>query len=425
MDDPPSGFSPRFARLGVLRLPNFRNLFVAQTVSVIGDGITPIALTFAVLELTGSGTDLGLVLAAQTLPLALLSLVGGVWADRLRREHLMIASDLVRAAVQLTAATLLLTGVARIWHLALLAACHGAAEAFFRPAAGGLLPQIVPVRRLQQGNAMMGMSDNFGWMVGPAIAGFLVAWVGTGGAIAIDGLTFLVSATFLMQLAVPAIVRSRLPAGFVAEMRDGWREVRSRTWLWVMLLRTMLVLCIVIAPFQVLGPIALRDQGYGAASWGLVSAVLSAGMLLGAGIALRYRPKRPMVTVTLTGTLAIAAPLMLALGGGPFALGVVQGLRGIGIGVLVAVWNTTVQTQIPPEALGRVTAWDWMTAMGLWPAGLAIAGPASEALGVTTASWLSAGIGLVASVWVLLVRDIWRLRPAAALAPASQALPQA
>jgi MFS family permease len=418
VDDGPSRFSLRGARLGVLRLPNFRNLFAAQTVSVIGDGITPVALTFAVLELTGSATDLGLVLAAQSLPLALLSLVGGVWADRLRRERVMIASDLVRAAVQLTAAALLLSGNARIWQLALLAACHGAAEAFFRPAAGGLMPQIVPVPRLQQANALMGMSDNFGWFVGPMFAGLLVAAVGTGGAIAVDGVTFLVSAAFLTRLAVPALVRSRAPERFAKELHDGWREVRSRTWLSVMLLRAMLVLCLVIAPFQVLGPIALRDQGYSPLAWGIVSGVLSGGMLLGAGVALRYRPRRPMVTVTLTGSLAVFAPLTLALGGGPLALAVVQGLRGIGVGVLVAVWNTTIQSQVPREALGRVTAWDWMASLALWPAGLAVAGPASEALGVTAASWLSAGLGVVASLWVLLVRDVWRLRPAAALRPA-------
>ena len=133
-------------QLGILRLRNFRRVLLAQSVSVFGDGITPVALTFAVLDLTGSGTDLGLVLAAQALPLAGLALVGGVWADRLPREKVMIASDLVRAAVQATAAALLLSGTAQVWMLAILAALHGAAEAFFRPAAGALLPQFVPTR---------------------------------------------------------------------------------------------------------------------------------------------------------------------------------------------------------------------------------------------------------------------------------------
>src|SRR5665647_1085025 len=202
----PGTSSAPAGRLGLLRIRDFRNVFLAQSLSVFGDGITPVALTFAVLGLTGSPTDLGLVLAAQSLPLAALALVGGVWADRLPRAALMMTSDLVRAAVQITGAVLLLTGTAQIWQLAVLAACHGAAEAFFRPAAGAILPQIVPAGELQQANALMGMSDNFGWMVGPAVAGVLVAVIGPGGAIAIDGATFLVSAAFLARLHVPCLL---------------------------------------------------------------------------------------------------------------------------------------------------------------------------------------------------------------------------
>lgn len=210
MSPPGPGSKRRFGeRLDVLGLPDFRRVFLAQSVSVFGDGITPVALTFAVLGLTGSGTDLGLVLAAQSLPLAALALVGGVWADRLPRQKVMVASDLTRAAVQTVAAVLLLSGAAQIWQLALLAALHGAAEAFFRPAAGALLPQIVPGASLQRANALMGMSDNFGWMVGPAVAGTLVAVVGAGGAIAVDAATFLVSAAFLSGVRPPALARSR------------------------------------------------------------------------------------------------------------------------------------------------------------------------------------------------------------------------
>jgi MFS family permease len=397
-------------RFDLLRLRNFRRVFLAQSVSVFGDGITPIALTFAVLDLTGSGTDLGLVLAAQALPLAGLALVGGVWADRLPRERVMIASDLARAAVQGTTAALLLSGAAEVWMLAALAAMHGAAEAFFRPAAGALLPQIVPGPSLQKANALMGMSDNFGWMVGPAVAGVLVAVIGSGGAIAVDAATFAISAAFLTGLRVPALTVTRAATNFVAELREGWQEVRSRTWLWVMLLRVCLVLCIVVAPFQVLGPMGLREQGYTPAAWGWITAVFSLGMILGGGGALRYRPKRPMVTVTLMGATTVASPLTLALGGGPVALGAVQGVRGIAVGVLVAVWNTALQSEVQDEALGRVVAWDWMASMALWPVGLAVAGPLAEWFGVTTTSWISAGLGAVAALWVLGVRDVWRMR---------------
>ena len=406
-------------RFDLLRLRNFRRVFLAQSVSVFGDGITPIALTFAVLDLTGSGTDLGLVLAAQALPLAGLALVGGVWADRLPRERVMIASDLVRAAVQGTTAALLLSGAAEVWMLAALAAMHGAAEAFFRPAAGALLPQIVPGPSLQKANALMGMSDNFGWMVGPAVAGVLVAVIGSGGAIAVDAATFAISAAFLTGLRVPALTVTRAATNFVAELREGWQEVRSRTWLWVMLLRVCLVLCIVVAPFQVLGPMGLREQGYTPAAWGWITAVFSLGMILGGAVALRYRPKRPMVTVTLMGATTVASPLTLALGGGPVALGAVQGVRGIAVGVLVAVWNTALQSEVQDEALGRVVAWDWMASMALWPVGLAVAGPLAEWFGVTTTSWISAGLGAVAALWVLGVRDVWRMRTRVRAGPAA------
>lgn len=402
---------------GVVRRRDFRNVLLAQSVSVFGDGITPVALTFAVLDLTGSGTDLGIVLAAQSVPLVLLALVGGVWADRLPRAALMMGSDLVRAAVQITAAVLLLTGTAQIWQLAVLAALHGAAEAFFRPAAGAILPQLVPPGQLQQANALMGMSDNFGWMVGPAVAGVLVAVIGSGGAIAIDGATFLVSAAFLARLHVPAIAKTTEAAqGFLDELRAGWREVRSRTWLWVMLLRVCLVLCIVIAPFQILGPLGLLEEGYGAVAWGWLQAVFSAGMIVGMAIAMRYRSKRPMITVTLTGSTAVAAPLALAIFADPWVLGGVYILRGVAVGILVAVWNTTLQTQIAEESLGRVTAWDWMASLALWPVGLAVAGPLAEAFGVTTMCWVTGGLGLLAAFWVLLVKDVWRLQPAAILA---------
>jgi len=421
MDQAPGTPSTTSGRLELLKLRDYRNVFIAQSVSVFGDGITPVALTFAVLDLTGSGTDLGLVLAAQSLPLAALALVGGVWADRLPRAALMVASDLIRAAVQAIAAVLLLTGTAHIWQLAVLAALHGSAEAFFRPAAGAIIPQIVPTPRLQQANALMGMSDNFGWMVGPAVAGTLVAVIGPGGAIAVDSATFLVSAAFLATLRVPAIVKTEAVRGFVAELRAGWHEVRSRTWLWVMLLRACLVLCIVIAPFQVLGPLGLREEGYTAAAWGWLQAVFSAGMIVGGAIALRYRPRRPMVVVCLTGTTAAAAPIALAVFGNPWPLGLVYGLRGIAVGILVAVWVTTVQTHIAKESLGRVTAWDWMSSLALWPAGLAVAGPLAQAFGVTTMCWITGGLGLVASLWVLLVKDVWRLRPATV--PAGEAGP--
>ncbi len=407
--------------LDPLRGRNFRRLYIGQSVSVFGDGLTPVAITFAVLDLTGSATDLGLVLAAQSLPLAALALVGGVWGDRLRREWVMMISDIIRAAAQGLVALLLLTHAAHIWQLALLFAIYGAAEAFFRPAAGGLVPQIVEAERLQEANALMGISENFGWMVGPAVAGILIAFIGPGGTIAIDAATFVVSAGFLAVLHAPPLERTRKPQTFVRELHDGWREVWSRTWLWTMMLRTGLVLFLVIAPFQVLGPLALRQHGHGAAAWGAVTALFSAGMLVGGAVALRYKPRRPMVTVCYTGLMALLAPFVVGMGGGAEALALVMFLRGVAIGILVTIWNTTLQREIADEALARVTAWDWMTSLALWPAGLAVAGPLADTMGVTNACWLSFFVGAAGAVWVLFVKDVWRMRASAPAAAADQA----
>ena len=203
-------------------------------------------------------------------------------------------------------------------------------------------------------------------------------------------------------------------AGFLSEFRQGWWEVTSRRWLWVMLLRVALVLCFVVAPFQVLGPLGLREQGLStgeaATAWGWIQAAFSAGMIGGALFAIRYRPRRPMVTVSLMGATALVSPLTLALGGGPTALIATHALRGVAIGVLVTVWNTALQMEVEDEALGRVVAWDWMASLSLWPAGLALAGPLAQSIGVTNASWLSFGLGTVAAFWVFAVPDIWRMR---------------
>ena len=199
------------ARLDVLRLRNFRNLFIGETVSLIGDGLFPVALTFGVLDLRHSGTDVGIVLAAFAVPMVLFTLIGGVWADRLRREWVMIASDLVRFVTMAVIAALLLGDHAEVWSLALLGFLYGCGDAFFFPAYTALIQQIVPRDRLQEANALRGVADGFGWFVGPAVSGILVALIGAGGTLGLDALTFLVSAAFLLTLRVPALVRTVAP----------------------------------------------------------------------------------------------------------------------------------------------------------------------------------------------------------------------
>src|SRR6266511_1967027 len=219
-------------KLGALQERQFRLFFIGQSTSLLGDGMVPVALAFVVLDLTGSVSDLGFVLAARAVPMIVFLLVGGVFADRLSRRAVMIGADLIRFGSQGLVAVLLLSGTAQLWHLLVLVALGGAATAFFNPALTGLTPMIVSEERLQQANVLRGIAMGAGGIAGPAVSGALVATVGAGWALAADAATFPVSAVFLAQLSLPP--HERLPARpFVRDLLEGWNAVRSRTWLWM------------------------------------------------------------------------------------------------------------------------------------------------------------------------------------------------
>jgi MFS family permease len=219
--------------LEVLRLRDFRLVFGAFAVSVLGDRMVTIALAFAVLELGGSASEVGIVLACRTLPLALAVLVGGVVADRVSRRAVMVAADLARLASQGLLGVLLITGAPPIWVLAVLSGLTGMATGFFNPASTGLMPAVVPPDRLQQANGLRATAMSGGEIVGPALAGVLIATAGPGWALAIDGATFGVSAAFLARLRLPRRL-ARAKTSFLQDLREGWGAFRSRRWVWTL-----------------------------------------------------------------------------------------------------------------------------------------------------------------------------------------------
>src|SRR3954449_5919522 len=257
---------------GVLRQREFRLVFLAQGVSVLGDRMVAVALAFAVLELGGSASAVGLVLASRSLPLVLSLLAGGVVADRVSRRAVMVTADLVRLGSQGLIAAVLISGEAQVWMLAVLSAVTGAATGFFNPASTGLLPALVEPEDLQQANGLRATVMAGGEIAGPAVAGVLVAGVGAGWAIGADALTFAASAAFLARLRLPKTL-PRAGGTFIHELKEGWTAFRSRRWVWlpvaVFSLGNMLW-----GAFSALGPVvAARDLG-GAAAWGAVLAVL-------------------------------------------------------------------------------------------------------------------------------------------------------
>jgi MFS family permease len=385
--------------MGVLRLRECRLLLGAQAVSMVGDRMVGIALAFAVLELGGSATDVGIVLACRTVPLVATLLVGGVVADRVSRRAVMVAADLSRLLTQGAIAALLIGGVAEVWMLAVLAGLTGAAGGFFNPAATGLLPAIVPPERLLEANGIRATALSGGEIAGPVIAGVLIATVGPGWAIAVDAVTFAVSALFLAGLRLPAAV-PRAATSFLADLREGWGVFRSLTWVWTF------VACaafgnLVWGAWSVLGPVVAERSLGGAAAWGTVLGAMGIGALIGSLVAMRARPRRPLVLAGVAYGLFVF-PLLLLAAGAPVVVIAFGALMG-GVAMMLgnSVWESTLQARVPEESLSRVSAYDWFGSLAFNPVGMAIWGPIAGLIGIHTALYVAAAL-VVASTSALL-----------------------
>ncbi|MGZ4380108.1 MAG: MFS transporter [Gaiellaceae bacterium] len=398
-------------RLGPLAERQFRLLFAGRTVSVLGSAIATIALAFAVLDLTGSKSDLGFVLAARSVPLVLFLLFGGIWADRLKRNQVLVASNVVSGASQAVLAALLLTGHAQLWMLIALAAVSGASLAFFFPASVGIVPQTVPETMLQSANALLRLGLNTTTIVGSAVGGILVAATSPGVAIAVDAATFFLGALLIGLMSLPAGLRME-GSHFLAELAEGWREFSSRTWLWAIVLQFGVMNAATVGTEQVLGPTIARQSLGGAAGWGLILTCESAGFLLGGLLQLRLRPRRLLIAATLGVMLGSGFSVALAV---PLALVAVcffALLAGVGAEAFGVNWDTAIQQEIPIDKLSRVSSYDALGSYVLIPVGLAVAGPIADAIGTSTTLYAVAVMNIVAALAVLSVREVRALRRA-------------
>ena len=391
----------------VLRLREFRLLFIAQAVSGLGDRTVPIALAFAVLELGGSATAVGLVLTARMRPLTATLLVGGVVADRISRRTVMVAADTARFLTQGLLAVLLITGVAELWTVALLVGLTGAAGGFSYPAATGLLPAVVPAEQLQEANGLRATVLSAGEIAGPAVAGVLIAAVGPGWALAIDAASFGISAVLLALMRVPPA--GRVATSFLVDLREGWDVFRSLTWVWAFVVAVSLG-NLLWSAWTVLGPVLAERELGGAAAWGLVLSALGAGTVVGGLIALRARPSRPLLLGGATFALFALPPAFLAAG---LPAGVVAaGAFGAGLAMMLGntVWESTMQRHVPAASLSRVSAYDWFGALAATALGMIVWGPIAEWVGFSTALWISAGAIVLTTLGLVSIPAVRRMR---------------
>jgi MFS family permease len=396
---------------GALRERRFRLLWLGQATSTLGDGLVPVALAFAVIQSLDRGPSaLGIVLAAASVPVVVFVLAGGVLADRLPRQMVMLVSDSVRGLVQATLAILLLTETAEVWHLAVLMAIYGTAQAFFQPAATGLVPATISPERLQQANALLGLSRSLAFVIGPAVAGVIAATTNPGIVFVFDALTFAVSAISLALLRLPRSRRAGERQSFFADLKGGWHELVSHTWLWVIVAWAAAFLGIVVAPYMTLGPVIAKESLGGPAAWGMIAAGWGVGTVVGGLIAMRWKPLRPMLVCCAAVLLIAPAMTLLALRAPAPLIAIFNALGGSGMGMFGALWQTTLQQHVREEALSRVSAWDWMGSYLFLPLGLILAGPVSDVIGISQTLWISVAFIVLSTLAVLLVPDVRNLR---------------
>ena len=350
--------------LRVLRHRDFRYLFLGQSASSVGDQVVIVALALYITQRTGSPTDLGLVLAAQALPLIGLVLFGGVWADRLPRHRIMTAADYVRALLHGVLAASIAFGGASVAEMIVIEALFGAARAFFQPAYSGLLPQTIPEALAQDARALSSTTENLAILIGPALGAVLVLTVGAGAAFALDAATFLLSAELLRHIRPRARGAAPQRATVMHELRAGWREVRSRTWVWATIAAfTVAVLC-AYAQWYALAPVVSRELYGSAGVFGLLER-RRRGRCRGRALGIRWRPRRPLVVGLL---LTLIWPLQSLAFAAAAPLAVVVALAfgtGLGFTLFEVWWATALVRHIPPQAPSRVSA--RMTGWGRWP----------------------------------------------------------
>lgn len=416
--DPPIERPPARPRLWDRRFTLF---FTARTISLLGDAMMPVAAALAVGALYGI-SGVGFVLGTWTGTFVLLVLFGGVFADRFGARRMMIGADLVRVLTQGVLAAAFFVGPPPFWLLVTMAALAGGAVAMFLPGANGMVPLVAA--EPQRANATLKVADAIAHLLGPALAGLLIALTGAGTVYAIDAGTFLLSALclVLIRLAPPdgstdtpadADSPTRTGSSLHRDLRQGWQEFRARTWMWAVILIWMVYGVLLFGPLVPLSS-ALIDARLGPNAYGLAVSFLGIGTVLGGLLALRLRPARPLAAGAVAMALYTALPLCVALDTGLPVLLAGHVLGGGSLAFWSVMWATSVQTHTPPAVLNRVSAYELAGSVSGIALGQILAGPALALASPERLLLISAGTGLAGCVALLAIPAIRTLRRAAA-----------
>ena len=403
-----------FARALVRRFPvlayrDFRLLLADRLLAPAAFAFSLVGVSFAVLYETGSTADLSYVLAAQIAPALLFTVVGGVIADRIPPQWVIIAGNVMIAVGEGTFGVLVLAGHPRLWAMLLLETVTGTGLAIFYPASQALLPRLVPRTLLQPASAVSRLAMNAGQMGGATIAGLCVAVFGPGWALAACGVGTLISVPLLLSIRATDMARTE-DTSMLRDLRDGWSEFRSHTWLWVIVAQFGVVMMAWYGAFQVLGPVVAKEHLGGPAAWGAITAADSVGLIAGGLVSLRFTPRRPMRFVVLIGAAIAIAPFALAMLWPLPLVCLASFALGVAVEIMMVQWTVAMARNIPPDKLARVSSYDALGSVMAMPVGALIAGPLAAAVGVSATQYGAVAVIILASALALIPRDIRTMR---------------
>jgi predicted MFS family arabinose efflux permease len=406
-------------RFPVLGIRDFRLLLADRLIAPASVGFSIVGVSFAVLKATNSPADLSYVLAAQIAPSLVFALIGGVAADRFPPQRVIVAANLLMAIGEGTFGLLVLTGRPPLWAMIGLEGITGTGVAVFYPASQALLPRLVPRDLLQEASAISRLVMNVGQMAGAALAGLLVAAAGAGWALLLCGIGMLSTIPVLLAIRgsrpvtadeARSAAREAAARSMLTELREGWSEFRSHTWLWVIVAQFGVVLMAWYGAFSVLGPVVAREHLGGPAAWGAITAADAFGLIAGGLAALWFTPRRPLLFVVLTGGAIAISPLSLAMVLPLPAICLASFGLGVFVEMMMVQWTVTMTRNIPPDKLARVSSYDVLGSVMAMPAGALIAGPLGAAIGTSSAQYAAAAVIVVASALALIPRDVRAFR---------------
>ena len=408
-------------RFAVLGYRDFRLLLADRVLAPAAFAFSLVGVSFAVLDATGSTADLSYVLAAQIAPSLIFTLAGGVAADRIPAQRVIVAGNVMIALGEGTFGILLLAAHPRLWQMILLEALTGTGMAIFYPASQALLPRLVPGELLQQASAVSRLAMNAGQMGGAALAGLCVAAFGPGWALAMCGLGIVLSVPMLLAIRAANATERAERTGMLGDLLEGWSEFRSHTWLWVIVAQFGVVLMAWYGAFQILGPVVARTHLGGPAAWGAITAADAFGLIAGGVVSLRFAPRRPMRFVVTIGAAISVAPLSLAMLW-PLALVCCASFGlGVALEIMMVQWTVALARHVPPGKLARVSSYDLLGSVMAMPAGALIAGPLAAAIGVPATQYGAAALIVLASLLALIPRDVRGMRAGDGLRPGTDA----